>query len=62
MRRPSFRRVFFDGRPKNRKSVRLTFKSVEEKNGIVWMRDFLYFISLIYTALATRLSAARRTC
>ena len=28
----------FDGRPKNRKPVRLTFKSVEEKDGIVWMR------------------------
>ena len=28
----------FDGRPKNRKPVRLTFKSVEEQDGIVWMR------------------------
>ena len=28
----------FDGRPKNRKPVRLTFKSVEEKDGIIWMR------------------------
>ena len=29
---------FTDGRPKNRKPVRLTFKSVEEQDGIVWMR------------------------
>ena len=28
----------FDGRPKNRKPVRLTFKSVTEQDGIVWMR------------------------
>lgn len=28
----------FDGRPKERKPVRLTFKSVEEHDGIVWMR------------------------
>ena len=28
----------FDGRPKNRKPVRLTFKSVKEQDGIVWMR------------------------
>lgn len=28
----------FDGRPKKRKPVRLTFKSVQEKDGIVWMR------------------------
>ena len=28
----------FDGRPKNRKPVRLKFKSVEEHDGIVWMR------------------------
>ena len=28
----------FDGRPKNRKPVRLKFKSVEEQDGIVWMR------------------------
>ena len=28
----------FDGRPKNRKPVRLTFKSVEEQDGVVWMR------------------------
>ena len=40
MRRPSFRRVSFDGRPNNRKPVRLTFKSVEEKDGIVWVVGF----------------------
>ena len=28
----------FDGRPMDRKPVRLTFKSVEEQDGIVWMR------------------------
>lgn len=28
----------FDGRPKNRKPVRLQFKSVKEQDGIVWMR------------------------
>ena len=28
----------FDGRPMDRKPVRLTFKSVEENDGIVWMR------------------------
>jgi len=28
----------FDGRPMDRKPVRLTFKSVEELDGIVWMR------------------------
>ena len=28
----------FDGRPKNRNPVRLKFKSVEEQDGIVWMR------------------------
>lgn len=28
----------FDGRPKNRKPIRLNFKSVEERDGIVWMR------------------------
>ena len=28
----------FDGRPIDRKPVRLTFKSVEEQDGIVWMR------------------------
>lgn len=28
----------FDGRPKNRKPVRLQFQSVKEKDGIVWMR------------------------
>ena len=28
----------FDGRLKNRKPVRLTFKSVKEQDGIVWMR------------------------
>ena len=28
----------FDGRPKNHKPVRLKFKSVEEHDGIVWMR------------------------
>ena len=28
----------FDGRPANRGPVRLTFKSVEEQDGIVWMR------------------------
>ena len=28
----------FDGRPTNRKPVRLTFKSVTEQDGIVWMR------------------------
>jgi len=28
----------FDGRPMTRKPVRLTFKSVEEQDGIVWMR------------------------
>ena len=28
----------FDGRPKSRKPVRLTFKSVEQQDGIVWMR------------------------
>ena len=28
----------FDGRPKNRGPVRLTFKSVTEHDGIVWMR------------------------
>ena len=28
----------FDGRPKSRMPVRLTFKSVEEHDGIVWMR------------------------
>ena len=31
----------FDGRPKNRKPVRLKFKSVEEQDGIVWMRYFV---------------------
>ena len=28
----------FDGRPMERKPVRLAFKSVEEQDGIVWMR------------------------
>ena len=28
----------FDGRPMGRKPVRLTFKSVEEQDGIVWIR------------------------
>lgn len=28
----------FDGRPMDRKPVRLTFKSVEEQDGIVWIR------------------------
>ena len=28
----------FDGRPADRKPVQLTFKSVEEQDGIVWMR------------------------
>ncbi len=28
----------FDGRPMDRKPVRLTFKSVDEQDGIVWMR------------------------
>lgn len=28
----------FDGRPKSRGPVRLTFKSVTEQDGIVWMR------------------------
>ncbi len=28
----------FDGRPKNRKPIRLKFKSVKEHDGIVWMR------------------------
>jgi riboflavin biosynthesis pyrimidine reductase len=28
----------FDGRPRNRKPVRLQFKSVEQQDGIVWMR------------------------
>lgn len=28
----------FDGRPKNRKPVRLKFQSVKEQDGIVWMR------------------------
>lgn len=28
----------FDGRPQNSKPVRLAFKSVEEQDGIVWMR------------------------
>ena len=28
----------FDGRPKKREPVRLTFKSVEERDGIVWLR------------------------
>jgi hypothetical protein len=28
----------FDGRPMSRKPVRLTFKSVEEQDGIVWIR------------------------
>ena len=28
----------FDGRPVERKPVRLVFKSVEELDGIVWMR------------------------
>ena len=28
----------FDGRPMDRKPVRLTFKSVEQQDGIVWMR------------------------
>ena len=28
----------FDGRPKKRKPIRLKFKSVEEQDGIVWMR------------------------
>ena len=28
----------FDGRPKSRKPIRLKFKSVEEHDGIVWMR------------------------
>lgn len=28
----------FDGRPKNRKPIRLNFKSVEERDGIVWMK------------------------
>ena len=27
-----------DGRPADRKPVRLIFKSVEEQDGIVWMR------------------------
>ena len=28
----------FDGRPRERRPVRLTFKSVEERDGIVWLR------------------------
>ena len=28
----------FDGRPMGRKPVRLTFKSVEEQDGIIWAR------------------------
>ncbi len=31
-----------DGRLKNRKPVRLTFKSVKEQDGIVWMRYLVY--------------------
>lgn len=31
-------KVIEDGRPKSRKPVRLTFKSVTEQDGIVWLR------------------------